>query len=388
MTSLASGAPASPAPDPPASPPTPLSRLLSFAIAQQFLLLILLSILLAYLYPPLGSTYLHPEITSTYLAVIGIFLLSGLSLKTAALRHASSALPFNAAVQAFNMLLVPFLCLGVAKLLLLGGATSRELADGLLITACLPMTINMVIVLTAASGGDEAAAVFNAAAGNLLGVFATPALVLLFLGESNGIDFGRVVVKLSLRVLAPLCVGQALQLASGRAREFVKENKGGMKKAQELGLTYIVYCAFCITFDGDGDDPDAISASTADVLAMGFSLVVFHLLLLLLSWRLFALPPSFTPEQRVFALFGSTHKTLSMGVPLLTAMFEGDRRLGIYTLPLLIWHPAQLVIGSALAPRLKEWVEGERGRLDKEGDEADKKAELDGQYGTVPNQVL
>jgi ABC-type transport system involved in cytochrome bd biosynthesis fused ATPase/permease subunit len=42
-------------------------------------------------------------------------------------------------------------------------------------------------------------------------------------------------------------------------------------------------------------------------------------------------------------------------------MFDGDDRLGMYSLPLLIWHPAQLVIGSFMVPRLKRWVEAEVG---------------------------
>jgi solute carrier family 10 (sodium/bile acid cotransporter), member 7 len=53
-----------------------------------------------------------------------------------------------------------------------------------------------------------------------------------------------------------------------------------------------------------------------------------------------------------------------MGIPLITALYEGDSRLALYTLPLLVWHPAQLVIGSAFAPRLNKWVEEERRRLD------------------------
>lgn len=41
-------------------------------------------------------------------------------------------------------------------------------------------------------------------------------------------------------------------------------------------------------------------------------------------------------------------------------MFGLDNpRLGLYTLPLLIWHPAQLVMGTLLTPRLAAWVEQE-----------------------------
>ncbi|GMH52253.1 hypothetical protein TrRE_jg10864, partial [Triparma retinervis] len=90
---------------------------------------------------------------------------------------------FNLAVQTFCFLFVSAASWGLSRFLLSVGATSENLADGLTITSCLPMTINMVIVLTKSAGGDEASAVFNAAFGNLLGVFLTPALVLMYLGE-------------------------------------------------------------------------------------------------------------------------------------------------------------------------------------------------------------
>ena len=62
-------------------------------------------------------------------------------------------------------------------------------------------------------------------------------------------------------------------------------------------------------------------------------------------------------------LYGCTHKTVAMGVPLINAIYESNPNVGLYTLPLLIWHPMQLVIGSALAPKLSGWVDKEEKRL-------------------------
>lgn len=53
-----------------------------------------------------------------------------------------------------------------------------------------------------------------------------------------------------------------------------------------------------------------------------------------------------------------------MGIPMLNAIFESNPNVGLYTLPLLIWHPMQLVIGSFLAPRIANWVEREENRLE------------------------
>ncbi len=52
-----------------------------------------------------------------------------------------------------------------------------------------------------------------------------------------------------------------------------------------------------------------------------------------------------------------------MGVPLISAIYEKDPLVGLYTLPLLIWFTMQLVVGSFLAPKLFAWVKAEQERL-------------------------
>ena len=45
------------------------------------------------------------------------------------------------------------------------------------------------------------------------------------------------------------------------------------------------------------------------------------------------------------------------------AIYENDPQVGLYTLPLLVWYPLQLVVGSFLIPRLREFVAMEQRRL-------------------------
>ena len=52
-----------------------------------------------------------------------------------------------------------------------------------------------------------------------------------------------------------------------------------------------------------------------------------------------------------------------MGVPLINAIYENNPLIGLYTLPLLIWHPMQLVVGSFVAPYLVKFVNAEKERL-------------------------
>jgi solute carrier family 10 (sodium/bile acid cotransporter), member 7 len=69
------------------------------------------------------------------------------------------------------------------------------------------------------------------------------------------------------------------------------------------------------------------------------------------------------PKLRVMGLFGCTQKTVALGIPLIVAIFGKSDNVGMYTLPILIWHPMQLVVGATLAPRLRKFVASETERL-------------------------
>ena len=94
-------------------------------------------------------------------------VLAGLGLKTEELSKAFTRLRFNFFVQVFNFGVVSAFVFGFTKLVLSLGWLSENLAEGMIICACLPITVNMVCVLTVSAGGDEASAIFNAAFGNV-----------------------------------------------------------------------------------------------------------------------------------------------------------------------------------------------------------------------------
>ena len=305
------------------------------------------AILLAFAAPSVGLA-LAPDITAKWVAVIFIFILTGISLKTKALVKAFSNLKFNAAVQLFNLGILTIIVYYVSRVVISWGL-SKSLGDGMVICAALPMTVNMVIVLTSAANGDEAAAVFNSAFGNFIGIFITPAWVLLLLGSSADIEFLPVILKLVYKVIIPLAFGQMLQRTKVKA--FYAKYKPKIKKGQEACLTFIVYCVFCKTFKNGSE------ASVSDIFVMIGMQTFLLLAFKSFAWIYMAVLFQEEPELRVMGLFGCVHKTVAVGVPMLQAMFEGNPKLGMYTLPLLIWHPLQLLIGTIAAPHLAAWVD-------------------------------
>ena len=77
--------------------------------------------------------------------------------------------------------------------------------------------------------GNEAAAVVNTAVANTLGIFITPGLVFLMLGNLSSVSIGSIFVKLTLRVLVPFLIGQIIRNFCG-GEKFIKKHKPSSKK--------------------------------------------------------------------------------------------------------------------------------------------------------------
>jgi len=285
-------------------------------------------------------------------------VVSGLGLKTKELSKASKRVRFNLTVQVFNFGVVSAIVYGVSRALVAFDWISKELADGMVIMSCLPVTVNMVMVLTMTSGGDEALAMFHAAFGNLCGVFLSPVLILGYLGVTSDIKLWVVFYKLALRVLLPVGVGQLLRRYVKPLADFIDNRKDFLKQTQQYLLIFIVYTVFCTTFKEKSD-----TTKLSNIFTMIGVEVALMLFLQGLAWITFMYLYPDEPTLRVMALFGCTHKTVAMGIPMISAIYENSPLLGLYTLPLLVWHPMQLLIGTFLSPHLRAWVEREKKRL-------------------------
>lgn len=78
--------------------------------------------------------------------------------------------------------------------------------------------------------------------------------------------------------------------------------------------------------------------------------------MMVFAWFLLRFLFPHQPRLQVMGLFGCTHKSIAMGIPLINSIYEDSPSVGFYTLPLLVWHPLQLIIGSFLAPHLRNFV--------------------------------
>ena len=240
--------------------------------------------------------------------------------------------------------------------------------------------VNTACLMCCVCHVDEALSIFNTAFSNMIGIFLSPVLIVGYIGVSGSVPIGTTFYQLSLRVLLPIAVGQVLQKTSKTVAAFVKRFKPYFLRGQEYSLVFILYTTFCKTF----------AAKQHIKIEQILFMILFQCILLstftVVAW--FSLRALFRdePKMRVMGLFGCTHKTIAVGVPLITSIYSGSPNLGLYTLPLLIWYPMQLIIGSILLPRLRAFIASENERLGIVGKETESIGSTDPEVVTDEEQ--
>jgi len=340
--------------------PSNLEKFMAFTSKNFFLLGMVAAVSLARAFPHLGRNggFLRPELFIGKYGVTCIFLLSGLSLELSELSQAIKNVKLNGLTQFANFALWPLLLgLPVTKGFeaILPGLLPTPLLDGILIMTCLPTTVNMCIILATAAGGNAASALCNAVIGNIIGIFVTPALLLRFLGTSIDLPFVEMILKLCNKVLVPVAIGQGLRTTP--MKDVYSNNSKKFKRLQEYILLGIVWNAFCNAFT-KGMGLGAKQSATLLVLLPTLHLTAFSGLLCFFTSKLV----NCTREDAVSATFCASQKTLAFGLPLISTLFEGNPNLAAYSAPIMLMHPTQLILGSILVPKLRQFImQGNKG---------------------------
>ncbi|XP_075832633.1 sodium/bile acid cotransporter 7 isoform X2 [Microtus pennsylvanicus] len=324
-------------------------RLLERARKEWFMVGIVVAIGAAKLEPSVGVNGgpLKPEITVSYIAVATIFFNSGLSLKTEELTSALVHLKLHLFIQTFTLAFFPATIWLFLQLLSVT-PINEWLLKGLQTVGCMPPPVSSAVILTKAVGGNEAAAIFNSAFGSFLGIVVTPLLLLLFLGSSSSVPFTSIFSQLFMTVVVPLIIGQIVRRF---IKDWLERKKPPFGAVSSSVLLMIIYTTFCDTFSNPHIDLDKFSLIL--ILFIISVQLSFMLLTFIFSTRNNS---GFTPADTVAIIFCSTHKSLTLGIPMLKIVFAGHEHLSLISVPLLIYHPAQILLGSVLVPTIKSWM--------------------------------
>jgi sodium/bile acid cotransporter 7 len=291
--------------------------------------------------PGAAGGWLHPELL-TKAGIALIFFLHGLALSFDALKAGSLRWPLHLLVQAGTFLLFPLLGLGVVAVL--GARMGPDLSLGFFYLCALPSTVSSSVAMTAAARGNVAGAVFNATLSSLLGVFLTPLWIALLLKTGgHALPLGPVILDLVRWLVLPLAIGQLCRPWLGA---WAERNRRYISLADRGTILLLVYTSFCDSFKAgiwSGHGPWLIWG------VLGGALALFALVMVIMARASAAL--GFPREDRIAAMFCGSKKTLASGVPMAKLIFGAHPGIGLILLPIMIYHPLQLVICGVLAQR-------------------------------------
>jgi sodium/bile acid cotransporter 7 len=308
-----------------------------------FLVGMALATALAWAYPGPGSSggWMHPELL-TKAGIAVIFFLHGVSLSFGALKAGTLRWPLHLVIQTSTFVLFPLLAFGLNALW--SGWVSPELQLGFFYLCALPSTVSSSVALTAAAKGNVAAALFNATLSSLLGVFLTPlwvAVVLKAGGQSH--PLGPVILDLARWLILPLVLGQLCRPLLAR---WATSNRSRINVADRATILVLVYTSFCDSFKQGVWSQHGWSTLVLVVVGASVLFTVAMTIMKLTSRGL-----GFSREDRIAAMFCGSKKTLASGIPMARLIFGAHPAIGLILLPIMIYHPLQLVICGVLAQR-------------------------------------
>ena len=308
------------------------------SLLEPFILTLLATVALATLLPAQGDVAQLCD-TASDAAIVLLFFLHGAKLSRKAILTGLKAVKLHAAVLTTTFVFFPLLGLASAQAPWL----TKDIAAGMLFLTLLPSTVQSSIAFTAIARGNVAAAVCSASFSNLLGIFVTPALVALLMGQHGGVSLDSI-QKIVLQLLVPFLVGHALRPLIGAT---IDANKKLISYVDRGSILLIVYTAFS----------EAVvrgiwrEVAGKDLVLIGITCAVLLAVVLGATWYA-ARPLKLSREDQIVLLFCGSKKSLATGVPMAGVLFPAAT-IGVVLLPLMLFHQLQLMACALIARRLE-----------------------------------
>jgi sodium/bile acid cotransporter 7 len=316
--------------------------MISWLIKNWFIIALIGAVTLGYLFPGLGQAINKDSAVSSACILILCFSI-GYTLPATELKKGLLNVRLHIYIQSFIFIIVPLYFLVTAPLVRL--FTPPHVMVGIFALSCLPTTVSTCVAMTRQSGGNVVGSTFNSTLANVLGVFITP-VILSMLMNNSGLSLTpkqiAVIIKgLFLRMIIPMAAGFAIQQFTGG---FLKRIKPVISHINSLLIVLIVYFSF-VKASGDPEFGNTVAKLPALVAFLCGS----HIILIFMAYysgRLLR----FSPRDIISAIYAGPQKTIALGAPLLSTYFAATPEiLGMAMLPILIYHPWQLLVAAVIS---------------------------------------
>ncbi len=315
-------------------------------VADPFMVGIILMMVLGLVLPIPGAAL--PWIRwASNAGIFVLFLLYGARLSTREVLDGMKNLRLQGAVIAATFLLFPLL--GLLTQYLSVGFLGPTLAAGLVYVSILPSTVQSSVAFVSVARGNIAGAITAATISNLIGMIATPLLVLWLMGTAGSMGWTSI-RDILLLLLLPFLVGQVAQPWIG---QWVRTRKR-LTNLWDKGtiLSVVFFSVVAATQAGVW-----ASVSTWMLIAVGIISIVLVVIMLAATWwggKLLQLGY----HDRIALLMCGSKKSMATGLPMANVLFA-PAVVGPIVVPLIIFHQLQLMICAGVAQRLGARHDGE-----------------------------
>jgi sodium/bile acid cotransporter 7 len=274
------------------------------------------------------------------IAIASLFFLQGARLSRESVLAGMTNWKLHAAIAATTFALFPVV--GTALIALMPRALDRTLVLGVLFLCALPSTVQSSIALTSIARGNVPGAVCAATASSLIGMVFTP----LLFGFMSHVRGGSVDVsnmwQVFAQLLLPFAAGHLLRPWIG---PWAGRNRSLLAITDRGSILLVVYTAFSAAVVHGVWHQVPPSMLAVLVVIVGVLLAVG-----LMVARAGARACGFEHADEVATVFCGSQKSLVAGIPIASVLFAGPT-LGVVVLPIMIYHPMQLVVCAWLARR-------------------------------------
>ncbi|MES2264839.1 MAG: bile acid:sodium symporter family protein [Pseudomonadota bacterium] len=294
----------------------------------------------------------------TYAGIMVVFFLHGANLSPDSLKAGITHWRLHLFVQLATFLLFPLI--GIAIFIAGKGLLPPDMLLGFFYLCALPSTISSSVAMTALARGNLPGAIFNATVSGLIGMIATPVLMSLVMAHSgHPVSLASAVAGVMVQLMLPFAAGQLLRKP---LRALMARSKKLLSYLDRGVIVLIVHASFCNSQQAGVWSGYPVHSLAALIALTGVLLVA---VLCLTTWSSRRL--GFNTEDEIAAVFCGSKKSLANGMPMANAMFAGHPGMGIFVLPMIVYHQLQLLVCSVLAQRYasrQRQPAGERIHLD------------------------
>ena len=195
------------------------------------------------------------------------------------------------------------------------------------------------------AGGNIPGAIFNASISGMIGILVTPLWMGLFLNRTGEIlGYGTILIQLLVQIILPVLLGLLLHRWLG---QWVGRHLRPLARFDQTIILLIVYESFSHSF------LSGMFQSVSLVVLGGLTsaVVVLFFLIWWLTGRI-AHIFRFSREDTITTRFAGSKKSLVHGSVFAALLFPGTAGIGIYLLPIMIYHAFQLFYISMVARKM------------------------------------